>query len=78
MFIGLKSFNGSLAGKCMSLNNEQCKIRLTLIDLNPVELKYYSFMITLNKCNGICNTVGEVSGKTCDPSKTEDVNFSLF
>ena len=35
-------------------------------------------VITLNKCNGICNTVSEVSGKTCDPSKTEDVNFSLF
>ena len=78
MFIGLKSFNRSLAGKCMSLNNEQCKIRLTLIDLNTAELRYYSFMITLSKCNGICNTVSEISGKTCDPTKTEDVSFSLF
>ena len=35
-------------------------------------------MITLDKCNGICNTVSELFGKTCDPSKTEDVILSLF
>ena len=27
-------------------------IRPSLIDINPVELKYYSFMISLNKCTG--------------------------
>ena len=27
-------------------------IRPALIDLNPVELKYYPFMISLNKNNG--------------------------
>ena len=27
-------------------------IRLTLIDLNPAELNYYPFMISLDKCNG--------------------------
>ena len=42
----------SLATKCMSLNNEPCMIRPTLIDLNPVELNYYSFMISLDECNG--------------------------
>ena len=31
MFIG---FGGSLATKCTSLNNEQCKTRPALIDLN--------------------------------------------
>ena len=28
-------------------------IILTLIDLNPAELNYYPFMISLDKCNGI-------------------------
>ena len=31
-FIGFLSFTRSLATKCMSLNNEQCKARLTVID----------------------------------------------
>ena len=30
-------------------------VRPTLIDLNPVELKYYLFMISLNKCTGSSN-----------------------
>ena len=35
MFITLLSFSGSLATKYVSLNNEPCMIRYTLIDLNP-------------------------------------------
>ena len=41
VFIVLLSFSKSLAIKCVSLNNEPCMIRPTLIDLNPAELKYY-------------------------------------
>ena len=32
-------------------------VRSTLIDLNPVEVKYYPFMINLNKCSGNCNVL---------------------
>ena len=65
IFIVLLSFIGSLATKCMSLNNEQCKTRPTLIDLNPVEFNYYQFMISLDKCNGSCNALTKVSGRIC-------------
>ena len=34
--IALLSFSESLATKCVSLNNEPCMARPTLIDLNPV------------------------------------------
>ena len=27
---------------------------LIIIDMNPAELKYYLFMICLNKCSGSC------------------------
>ena len=40
-FIVLLSFNGSLASKCMSLNNEKYEVRPTLIDLTTFELKCY-------------------------------------
>ena len=52
MFIALLSFSGSLAFKCMSLNNEPCMTRPTLIDLNSAELSYYILMISLGHC---CN-----------------------
>ena len=41
----------------LCLNDEPCMVRPTLIDLNPDELKYYSFMISLDKCTGSCNVL---------------------
>ena len=29
-------------------------VRPTFIDINPVELKYYPFVVSLNKCPQIC------------------------
>ena len=49
--IAVLSFSGSLATKCMPLNNEKCMIKATLIDLNPVEFKYYQLMISFNTTN---------------------------
>ena len=49
VFIVLLSFKGSLATKCVSLNNEPCMTRPTLIDFHSVELNFYSFMISLDK-----------------------------
>ena len=52
VFIVLLSFSSSLAHdqtKCLLLNDELCMVRPTLIDLNPVELKYYPFTISLDK-----------------------------
>ena len=52
VFIALLSFSSSLATKFVSLNDETCVLRPTLIDLSPVVVKYYPFMISSDKCNG--------------------------
>ena len=49
VFIILLTFGESLGSdrtKCLSLNDELCMVRPSLIDLIPVELKYYPFMIS--------------------------------
>ena len=55
LFIVLLSLSDSLATKCLFLNDEPCRVRPAIIDMNPVELKYYPLMISLNKCTGSCN-----------------------
>ena len=62
VFIILLSFSSSLATKYVSLNDEPCIVRSTIIDLNPVELKCYPLIISLDKCNGSCNVL---SPKIC-------------
>ena len=83
MFVVLLSFSSSLARvakvsdqtKCVSLNDETCMVTTTLIDLNSAELKYYPFLISLDKCNGSCNVL---SSKICVPKETKDINVKVF
>ena len=75
LFTVLLSFSEYLATKCLFLNDEPCMVRPTLIDLNPVELKYYLFMISLDKCTGSCNVL---SPKKRVPKETKDINVKGF
>ena len=71
----LLSFSSSFATKYVSLNDEPCMIRPTLIDLNPVGLKYYTFMISIDKCTGSCNIL---SPNKCFSKETKYINFNVF
>ena len=50
-------------------------VRPALIEFNPVELKYYLFMISLYKCTGSFNVL---SPKTYVPKETKDINVKAF
>ena len=73
--IVLLDFSSSLATKCMSLNDEPCTVRTTLIDLNPIGVKYYLLMISLNKCTGSCNVLFQ---KIYAPKETKGINIKVF
>ena len=57
-------------------------IQLTLINLHPNEYSqeshYYPFAVKLDRYVGSCNTLNDLSNKVCFPSKTEDLNLSVF
>ena len=78
LFIVLLRFSLSLARdqtKSLFLNDEPCMVRPTLIDMNPIELKYYPFMISLNKCTGNFNVL---SPKICVPKETKSIYVKAF
>ena len=52
--------------------------RRTFIDLHPVELNYYPFIISLDKCNGICHVADDLTTKRYVWSKSQDVNIKAF
>ena len=62
----------------MSLNDDPCMIRPTIIDLNSVELKYYPFLVSLDICSGSCNSCNDLSIRICVPSKTKYLNVKAF
>ena len=75
VFIVLLNFSSSLATKCLRLNDEPCMVRPILIDLNPVELKYYPFMISLDNCHG---SFIALSPKIGVSKKTKEINVKVF
>ena len=52
--------------------------RHAVIDLNPTDLNYYPFMISLEKCKMSCNVVDVLSTKICVPNKTKEVSVKRF
>ena len=75
VFIVLLSFSSPLATKCLSLIDEPCMVIPPLIDLNPVGIKYYQFMSSLDKCRGSCNVL---LSKICVLNKTKYINVKVF
>ena len=47
-------------------------VRQTLLDLNRDEPYYYPFIISMNRCNGSCNTVEDPFSRICIPNKMEE------
>ena len=41
------------------MNNQECKIRSEIINVNSKEPIFYSYSIKINKCRGSCNTIND-------------------
>ena len=68
--------------KCMSLRNQKCITQSTLINLYPNEysqkLRYYLFLVNLDRCAGSCNTLDDLTNNVCVPNETEDLNLHVL
>ena len=45
--------------ECVSMNNQECKIRPKIINVNTNELLFYLYSIKINKCKGNCKTIND-------------------
>ena len=43
--------------ECVSTNNQECKIRTNVININNIEPLFYPYSIEVNKCSGSCNNI---------------------
>ena len=59
-FTAITSFSYNLLNvnslECISKNNQECKIRSEIINVNTNEPMFYPYSITINECKGSCNT----------------------
>ena len=51
--------------ECVSMNNQECKIRTEIININNNKAVFYPFSISVNKCSGSCNNINDPYAKLC-------------
>ena len=60
------------------MNNQECKIRTEIINLNTNEPMFYPYTIKINKCKGSCNTINDPYAKICVPNEIKNTNVGVF
>ena len=63
--------------ECVSMNNQECKIRPEIININTNEPLFYIYSIKLNKCKGSCNTIIDPYAKICVPDNIRNTNAKV-
>ena len=79
-FLGLTILSSSITGalNCVSMNNQECKIRPKIADINSNNPTFYPFSIKVNRCSGNCNNINNPYAKSCVPDIIKDLNVRVF
>ena len=64
--------------KCVSTNNQDCRVSPQVININSNEPLFYPDSILVNKCSGNCNNINDPFAKLCVPDVVKDINVKVF
>ena len=63
-FIGIMFFGCNLSSvnslKCVSMNNQEYKVRPKIVNINSKEPVFFSFSIKASKCSGSYNNINDL------------------
>ena len=75
-------FGGNLSSlnllECVSMNNQECKVRPEIANVNNNEPVFYPFSIKTSKCSGSCNNINDPYGKLCVPDVVKNIKIKVF
>ena len=80
-FVGLtilSSFTNVNSLSCISMNNQACKARPEISNVNSNNPVFYPFSIKTSKCSGNCNNINDPYAKICVPDVVKDLNVKVF
>ena len=60
------------------MNNQACKVRPEIININSNDPAFYPFSLKISKCNGSCNNINDPYAKRCVPVAVKDWNVKVF
>ena len=81
MFVlGLTVLSSSITGalNCISLKNQECKVRPDIVDVSSNNPIFYPFSVKINRCSGNCNSINDPYAKISVPDIVKDLNVIVF
>ena len=78
MFFTAMTFFSCILLKCVSINNQKCKVRPEIINANSNEPSFYPYSILANKCSSSCNNIYDPYAKLCVPDVVKHMNINVF
>ena len=64
--------------KCVPINNQECKLKPEIVNVNINEFMFYPYSISANKCSGSCNNINNGYAKLCVRDAVKSSNIKVF
>ena len=63
---------------CISMKNQECKVRPEIISINSNNPIFYPFSVKINRCNDNCNNINDPYAKICLSDVVKNLNVKVF
>ena len=77
MFFGCNALN-VIPLKCISMSNQECRIRPEIININSNEPSFYPYCVKINQCSGSYNNISDPYTKICVSDVVKNTNVTVF
>ena len=64
--------------ECVSMDNQECKVRLEIVNVNSKGPIFFPYSIKTSKCSGSCNNINDPYAKLCVPGVVKNINIKVF
>ena len=64
--------------ECISMNNQEYKVRPKMIDVNSNEPVFFPYNIKVNKCSRSCSDINDPYAKLYVPDIIKNINVKVF
>ena len=63
---------------CISMNNQECKVRPQIVNVNGDDPVFFPYSVKTSKCKGSCNNINNPLAKLCVPDVVKNLNVKVF
>ena len=77
MFFGCNLSSVNLL-ECVSMNNQECKVREEIVNVDSDEPVFFPFSFRASKCSSSCNNINDPHGKLCVPDVVRILSVKVF